>query len=86
MEEVNKISWWEVYSCNDVDLAVDIFTKKLTNILDRMAPVKTFQIRSRYATWVSRETKEKIKVRNSAQQKAAQTGLDQDWFLYKQLR
>ena len=86
MEEVNKISWWEVYSCNDVDLAVDIFTKKLTDILDRMAPEKTFQIRSRYATWVSRETKEKIKVRNSAQQKAAETGLDQDWFLYKQLR
>ena len=40
MEEVGKLSWWEVYECSDVDKAVDIFTKKLTDILDKMAPMK----------------------------------------------
>ena len=40
LEEVEKISWWEVYATQDVDEAVDIFTNKLTNILDKMAPVK----------------------------------------------
>ena len=42
MEKVNKIHWWEIYSSNDVDLALDIFTKKLTDILDRMAPIRKF--------------------------------------------
>ena len=42
MEEVGKISY----------IAVNIFTEKLTAILDRMAPVKKFQIRTKYAAWV----------------------------------
>ena len=28
LEEVKTISWWEVYSSSDVDIAVDIFTGK----------------------------------------------------------
>ena len=44
LKEVEKISWWEVYACEDVDTAVDIFTRKLTDILDKMAPVKKFQV------------------------------------------
>ena len=35
LREVEKISWWEVYAFEDVDTAVDIFTKKLMDILDR---------------------------------------------------
>ena len=86
LAEVDKISWWEVYSCDDVDLAVDIFTKKLTDILDKMAPVKKFQIKSKYAAWVNDTTKNKMKVRNLAQQKASLTGTAEDWSYYKQLR
>ena len=43
--EVEKIHWWPVYSCTNVDKAVAIFTRNITSILDRqdMAPVKTFQ-------------------------------------------
>ena len=86
LEEVDKISWWEVYSCNDVDMAVDIFTKKLTNILDRMAPIKKFQIRSKYAAWVSAATKNQMKVRDRAQQVASDSGMGEDWDSYKKLR
>ena len=67
LEEVDKISWWEVYSCNDVDIAVDIFTQKLTEILDRMAPIKKFQIKRKYAAWLTDITKEKMKTRDLAQ-------------------
>ena len=49
LTEVEKISWWEVYACGDVDIAVDIFTRKLTDILDIMAPINTVQIRTKYA-------------------------------------
>ena len=79
LEEVGKISWWEVYSSTDVDIAVDIFTNKLTEILDRMAPIRKFQIRTKYAAWVGEDTKEKMQARNIAQQSAAISGLDEDW-------
>ena len=83
---VKNIKWYEVYSCQDVDLAVDIFTGKLTKILDRMAPVKKFQVRTKYAAWVSDSTKENIKERDAAQLTAATTQLKEDWDKYKRLR
>ena len=86
LEEVDKISWWEVYSCGDVDIAVDIFTKKLTAILDRMAPVKKFQIRVKYGAWVTEDTKCMMQERDLAQQNASNSGLDSDWDKYKKLR
>ena len=86
LEEVNKISWWDVYSCTDVDMAVDIFTKKLTDILDRMAPVRKFQIRTKYAAWVSVDTKRKMHERDLAQQTASSSGLIEDWDSYRTLR
>ena len=86
LEEVDKISWWEVYSCEDVDMALDIFTKKLTDILDRMAPVKKFQIRVKYAAWVCKETKSMMLDRDQAQQTASRSGLDSDWDTYRRLR
>ena len=79
MAAVKNIRWYEVYSCQDVDLAVDIFTSKLTDILDKMAPVKKFQVRTKYAAWVSDSTKDKIKVRDAAQLTAATTQLKEDW-------
>ena len=36
---VQKISWLEVYLCLEMDEAVELFTKKLTNVLDDMAPM-----------------------------------------------
>ena len=65
-EAVKKIRWYDIYSCQDVDLAVDALTTKLTEILDVMAPVKTFQVRKKYAAWVSSDTKEKVKARDAA--------------------
>ena len=85
-EAVENISWLDLYSCKDVDLAVDRFTTKLTEILDSMAPVKTFQVRTKYAAWVSDSTKEMIRERNAAQAKASNTQLKEDWDNYKRLR
>ena len=85
-EAVKKIRWYEIYSCQDVDLAVDALTTKLTEILDVMAPVKTFQVRKKYAAWVSSDTKEKMKARDAAQVRAATTQLKEDWELYRRLR
>ena len=50
-----------------------MFTEKLTAILDKMAPVKKFQVRTKYAAWISDSTNEKIKARDEAQLTATTT-------------
>jgi hypothetical protein len=62
-----------VYSCNDLDMVVKLFTEKITAILDEMAPIRKFQIRRKYAPWLSNNTEEKINERNLAQKKAVET-------------
>ena len=79
LAEVQNLSWWDVYNSSEVDEAVYIFTKKITDILDRLAPIKKFQMRAKYAAWVSDETKEKIKERDDAQKIAAATRSIDDW-------
>ena len=86
LTEVRNISWWEFYSCENVESAAELFTNKLNNILNRMAPVKKFQVRSKYAPWLSDNTKQKIKTRDAAQEKASETDNAEDWKEYKSIR
>ena len=83
---VASLSWFDLYMCEDVDEAASILTKKLTQILDTMAPVRTVQIRSHYADWLSPETKQLMKERDSAQKIAASTGNSDDWRAFKNKR
>ena len=52
-----KVSKLDVYMCTDVDKAVRILSSKITSILDKMAPMKTVQVRTNYNPWISQETK-----------------------------
>ena len=85
-EEVSRLSWHELYLCEDVEQAVYILTSSLNTILDQLAPVKTVQVRTRYAPWLSSETKAIIKERDAAQIHASGTQDPDDWRLYKNLR
>ena len=69
-----------------VDAAVEVFSNKLTVILDTISPVKKFQGRSKYELWSSKKTKVQIKDRDAAQQAASLSGLQEDWSTYKRLR
>jgi hypothetical protein len=75
-----------LYSSNDVDQAVDIFTRTLTDILEEMATVKKIQIRTKYAALFSDDAKIKIMARDLAQQTASDSGMNGDWENYKKLR
>ena len=83
---VKQLSWWDIFISDDAEQAASLLTKKLTNILDKMAPVKTFQVRSNYAPWLSDSTKVLIKKRNESQKLAADTKNPDDWRQYKNLR
>ena len=86
IEAVKQISWWELYCSQDPEEAATLLTNKLTIILDTMAPLKTIQVRNKYAPWLSQDTKQLMKERNKAQETAAKTRDIDDWRLYKSLR
>ena len=83
---VRKISWWEIYSSNDVNEAVQKLSDNLTKILDTMAPIKIFQNRTKYAPWLSASTKNWMKLRDQALEKALDTKNLGDFALYRKLR
>ena len=85
-QKVRELSWYDLYICEDLNQAVHLLTSKLTNILDQLAPVKTIQTRTRYAAWLSSETKESMKARDSAQKHATESQHPDDWRLYRNLR
>ena len=83
---VRQLSWWDVYNCQDPNEAAKLLTDKLSVILDTLAPVKTIQVRNKYAPWLSKNTKELMKERNAAQETASKTRDLDDWRKYKSLR
>ena len=50
LEEIRKISWWDVYSTIDVNEAVRLLSMKVNFILNRMAPVRNFQTTTKYCS------------------------------------
>ena len=86
VKAVQQISWLDLYLCDDVDKALEIFTNNITGILDEMAPMRTLQIRTNYAPWLSEETLELIKARDEAHKVAVETKCRDDWKKYKKVR
>ena len=85
-QAVQQLSWWDLYCCDDPDRAADILTSKLTTILDQMAPLRTIQVRTKYAPWLSDSTKQLLKIRDEAHKLASETKSLEDYRQYKALR
>ena len=85
-EAVRQVSWYELYMCDSPSKAVDILTKELNIILDKLAPVRTIQVRTKYASWLSDESKKLLKDRNEAQKRAVESKDPDDWRAFKNLR
>ena len=43
---IKELSWWDIYTSEDANKAACLLTTKINNILDKLAPVKTFQLRN----------------------------------------
>ena len=66
--EIHALKWFDIYMSDDVNSAVTLLAEKIVPVLDRYAPLKTIQVRVKYAPWLSEETKTAIQHRNRAQQ------------------
>ena len=88
LEEVSRISWWPLYVSENVDESVELFTKNMTAILDRedMAPMKTFQSRHNYASWLSESTKEMMIKRDEAVKRFSESKNPADWEEAREMR
>ena len=76
----------EVLDCIDVNEASELLVNKINKVLDKMAPIRTVQVRAKYAPWLSRDTKDLQTSRNNAQKTAAQTDSPEDWRIFRALR
>ena len=83
---IQAVSWLDVYLSEDVNQAVKLMSNKITRELDAMAPMRTVQIRTNYAPWLSQETKDLMSNRDDLQSRAAQSNNAEDWKCYKALR
>ena len=65
---------------------MNLLTESLTVILDKMAPIKTIQVRKKYCKWLSNQTKLLQTERNHLQKIAERTNREDDWKNYKAIR
>ena len=91
------INWGDVLCCEELDLATEIFTRKLRSVLNIHAPWIIFQRRKSFCPWITDETRELMKQRDKVKQLAKELALrDQGnnvsaeqqaaWNDYKRLR
>ena len=93
LADLGKVDWSEVYSCQDVDLAAEIFTRKFVQVLNLHAPWILYQQRKHYTPWVTESTKEEMKKRDSLKKcfedhaiAGNSEAAGQAWIEYKKLR
>ena len=76
----------EMLDSNDIDEAVDSFTKVFTSVLDKHAPEKTIQFHKNYVPYLNPELKGLMKYRDLIKKSYFESG-DPDTFTeYKKLR
>ena len=86
LHEIRKTSWWDIYNSADIDEATELFTQKLTNILDKMVPMKIYQTRRKFVPWLSEETRKLMKERDDLHNLAKSSKEGRDWENYKKTR
>ena len=91
LADLGQVDWTDVYHSQDVDLAVDIFTRKFREVLNKHAPWIIFQQRKKFTPWVTDETMTIMKQRDEAKADAvalAEAGNDTTdaWARYRKLR
>ena len=65
LADIAKIDWSEVYESTDVDEATECFTRKFRFVLNVHAPWSRIQQRKTFSPWITSETKELMKQRDS---------------------
>ena len=70
LADLSTIDWTDIHATSDIDAAVELFTEKFKFVLNQHAPWIIFQLRKNFCPWLTAETKELMKQRDSWKVKA----------------
>ena len=84
--EMSQVDWSPLYSINNIDTANSYLTDKISDVLNRAAPLTRCQYRSHYKHWLSDRTKLAMNERDKSREHARRTKDTEDWNAYKILR
>ena len=78
--------WLDVEECNGVHQMVNIFDRNIQAALDKVAPVKTFKIRSNHRFGLSDETKELMRKRDQTRKSISRASTQEKGVLLRQYK
>ena len=91
LADMRQVDWNDVYSCRDLDLATDIFTRKFRDVLNKHAPWIVYQQRKHFAPWLTEDTLKLMKERDNLKAEAVKLVLEgqnasEAWKKFKLIR
>ena len=86
LTNVNNGSFDTILGTSDPDIAASHFSGVFGTILNRHAPLKTYQVRNNYSPWLSSATKEKMSDRDRLKEQASEENNIEKLMNYKKLR
>ena len=86
LDSFRQIDWSDILAQTYISLANSQLEDIICEIMDREAPMKLVQVRSKYRSWVSSETKLEMDKRDKARTLARDSDRDEDWADYMCLR
>lgn len=84
--DLAAVPWDLVYLEDDLDCAVDCFTKLFTNVIELHAPIRKCTIKAKPSPWIDQQLREAISQRDEAKIIASRSGLDSDIMIYRKYR
>ena len=85
-QKLENENWSDIFELSNVDLAYDFLESKVVGILDELCPLKTIQFRTECKSWLSDNTKDLMKIRDSTRERARQSDESDTWKLYRSQR
>ena len=86
IDYMKQVDWTDLLRSEDVDSMNGILEKEIQTALDRVAPIRTVQVRKNFKNWVDTELKSKMTDRDKLRETARRTGNPEDWALYRRSR
>ena len=83
---IEAMNWDSIYNTTDPDIAYNILETNMKSALDEQIPVRRVQPKNKMKSWVTSETAEMIKERNTQRTTAVNTDSVEDWNKFRKTR
>ena len=75
-----------MYEQENISVAYNMFETEILEALEAESPMVTIQVKKNNKNWISQDTKDKIKIRETLREKARTSQTQPDWEIYKKQR